>query len=125
MNAIKTVGVVGAGTMGAALAQKFAQEGFKVILADRSIDIVEKGVNNIRKTLQDGIEKNVFSTEQVDTFLSNLSSTGNLKDLSSCDLVIEAIYENFEAKTNLFKELSKIISGDCILATNTSSFWVT
>jgi len=125
MNAIKTVGVVGAGTMGAALAQKFAQEGFKVILADRSIDIVEKGVNNIRKTLQDGIEKNVFSIEQVDTFLSNLSSTGNLKDLSACDLVIEAIYENFEAKTDLFKELSKIISADCLLATNTSSFSVT
>ena len=122
---IKTVGVVGAGTMGAALAQKFAQEGFSVILADRAMNFVEKGLSNIKGMLLEGAEKKVFSTEQVESALSNLKGTDRLSDLKICDIVIEAIYENFDAKTSLFKELSTIVSDTCILATNTSSYSVT
>ena len=64
MKQIKTVGVVGAGTMGSALAQKFAQEGFKVVLADRALNFVDKGLANILTTLKEGIEKNVFTKQQ-------------------------------------------------------------
>ncbi len=125
MKIIKTVGVVGAGTMGAALAQKFAQEGFKVILADREMRFVEKGLSGIRAMLHEGIEKKVFSPQQVDTCLSNLKGTDALKDLAGCDIVIEAIFEDFNAKSDLFRTLSDIVPTDTILATNTSSFSVT
>ncbi len=124
MKIIKTVGVVGAGTMGAALAQKFAQENFKVILADRENQFVERGIGNISKMLYEGIERKVFSETQVKNYLSNIKGTSNLQDLSACDIIIEAIFENFDAKAELFKSLDKIVNKDTILATNTSSFSV-
>lgn len=124
MKLITTVGIVGAGTMGSALAQKFAQEGFKVILADRANNFVEKGIGNIASMLNEGIAKNVFTQAQVDSFLSNLKGTSNLEDLKQCDLVIEAIFENFDAKKELFQTLSTILSPTTIVATNTSSFSV-
>lgn len=122
---IKVAGVVGAGTMGAALAQKFAQEGFRVYLADRSIELVEKGLHRIKTVLQEGVERKVFTADRVMEILSNIHGTEKLEDLRSCELVIEAIYENFEAKVDLFGKLSKILSKKCILATNTSSYSVT
>ncbi len=125
MKHIHTVGVIGAGTMGAALAQKFIQEGFSVILADRSQDFVEKGVKNIHAMLEEGVEKKVFTKDQVTAFLSKLSGTDSLAELKDCDLVVEAIYENREAKAELFRSISEIITADCLVATNTSSFSVT
>lgn len=125
MKIIKTVGVVGAGTMGSALAQKFAQENFNVILADRENSFVEKGIARIKTSLSEGIEKNVFTQEQADKVVSGITGTANLIDLKKCDLVIEAIFENFNAKKDLFQKLSEIVSVDTILATNTSSFSVT
>lgn len=125
MKIIKTVGVVGAGTMGSALAQKFGQEGFKVILADRAIDFVNKGLAGIKNVLHEGVEKNVFTATQVENFLSNITGTDKLTDLVICDIIIEAIYEDFNAKSELFTTLSKIVNKETILATNTSSFSVT
>ncbi len=124
MKIIKTVGVVGAGTMGSALAQKFAQEGFHVILADRELQFVENGLDRIKRMFNDGIEKRVFSSAQVDSFLANLNITTDLNHLKACDLIIEAIFENFQAKAGLFKSLSEILPAETILATNTSSFSV-
>lgn len=125
MKAINTIGVVGAGTMGSALAQKFAQEGFTVILADQNLEQVDKGINSIKTMLNEGVRRKVFTSAQVDVFLDNIKGTAKLDNLATCDLVIEAIYENFDAKAKLFKSLSKIVSETCILATNTSSFSVT
>ncbi|MFI5164750.1 MAG: 3-hydroxyacyl-CoA dehydrogenase family protein, partial [Bacteroidia bacterium] len=125
MKSIKTVGVAGAGTMGSALAQKFAQKGFKVILADRAMNFVEKGLDNIRTTLEEGMERKVFTKQQVEEYFSNIKGTDSLNDLKNCDLIVEAIFENFNAKVELFNSLNKIISPDCIVATNTSSFSVT
>lgn len=125
MKTFKTIGVVGAGTMGSALAQKFAQEDFQVILADQTLDQTARGLKNISDMLDEGIRRKVFTTAQVAAFLKNIRCTDKLQDLKACDLVIEAIYENFDAKSKLFKNLSKIVSDTCILATNTSSFSVT
>ena len=125
MKTIKTVGVVGSGTMGSAIAQKFAQEGFKVILADRSMEFVERGLNGIKSLLNDGVEKRVFTSTQVEQYLNNLIGTEKLSDLNVCDIVIEAIYEDFKAKSDLFIQLNDIVKDDTILATNTSSFSVT
>ncbi len=122
MKKIRTVGVVGAGTMGSALAQKFVQEGFNVILADRAMNFVEKGITGIKSTFSEGTKKKLFTDEQIKNFLNNLKGTENLFDLQGCDLVVEAIYEDFNAKSELFKELSSIVPYDTILATNTSSF---
>jgi len=122
---IKTVGVVGAGIMGSALAQKYAQEGFEVILADREMQYVEKGLAAIRSTLEQGVERRLFRPEQLEGFISKIKGTADLKDLRGCDLVVEAIFENFEAKEGLFKNLNGILRKDAILATNTSSFSVT
>ena len=125
MKIIKTVGVVGAGTMGAAIAQKFAQENFKVILADREMSFVERGIGNITKMLNEGIERKVFSQVQVNGYLANISGTADLKILNQCDLIVEAIFEDFQAKAELFSILSLHVNADTILATNTSSFSVT
>ena len=124
MKKIKTVGVVGAGTMGSALAQKLAQEGFNVILADREMRFVDKGLNGIKETLNQGVERRLFTPEQVSYFMSNIKGTATLNDLSVCDLIIEAIFEDFNAKQDLFKSLSDIIPAETIIATNTSSFSV-
>ncbi len=125
MKTIKTVGVIGAGTMGAAIAQKFAQENFNVILADREERFVKRGIDNITKMFREGVEKNVFTEEQVDNYLSNIKGTHELENLKKCDLIVEAIFEDFIAKSDLFKIVDSIVGPETILATNTSSFSVT
>lgn len=124
MNAIKTVGVVGAGTMGSALAQKFAMEGFKVILLDTNNEFVNKGLQRIKETLNEGIEKKIFTPEKAEKILSQIFGTIEINELKNCELVIEAIFENFDAKAGLFKKLDTVLPEDTIIATNTSSYSV-
>lgn len=124
MKKINTVGLVGAGTMGSAIAQKFAQQGFKVILADREMKYVDKGISGIKEILKQGVERRLFSPNQVEAIIANISGTDNLSDLKQCDLIIEAIFEDFNAKFDLFKNLDALVDKDTILATNTSSFSV-
>ena len=125
MKKINTVGVIGAGTMGAAIAQKFAQEGFTVYLNDREQQYIDKGINGIRSILEEGVERRLFTQEKVEGILNNIKGTTNQADLKVCDLIVEAIFEDFNVKCELFKTLDKIVSADTILATNTSSFSVT
>ncbi len=125
MKTIERVGVVGAGTMGAALAQKFSQEGFTVILVDRDINIVDKGLNSIKKTIDEGLQRGMFNQEQASNILIKIHPSSDLNSLKTCDFVIEAIFENFEAKISLYKNLSTILNSDCIVASNTSSFSIT
>lgn len=125
MKKINTVGVVGAGTMGAAIAQKFAQEGFTVYLNDREQQYIDKGISGIRTILEEGIERKIFTQEKVENIINNIKGTVNQNDLKACDLIVEAIFEDFNVKCELFKTLDKIVSADTILATNTSSFSVT
>ncbi len=125
MKTIKTVGVVGAGTMGAAIAQKFAQEGFTVLLADRDQPSVEKGLGHIRAMLAQGVERKVFSEALMNDALARITGTADLKDMKSCDLVVEAIFEDRDAKAQLFRTLDAIVPPTTILATNTSSFSIT
>lgn len=122
MKKIETVGVVGAGTMGAALAQKFATEGFKVVLLDRERRFLEKGLKSIQTTLQEGVERKLFSEEQVAGILSKIRGSVQPADLRYCELVIEAIFEDFAAKTSLLRELSEILPKETIVGSNTSSF---
>lgn len=125
MKTIKTVGVIGAGTMGSALAQKFAQQGFAVILVDREMTFVNRGFAGIKETLNQGIERKIFTEEQVAEILNRIRGTDNLQDLQNCDLVVEAIFEDFTAKRELYQKISNILPPETIIATNTSSFSVT
>ncbi len=124
MKTIKTVGVIGAGTMGAAIAQKFAQEGFTVILNDRTMMFVERGMTTLRNSLAEGVVRKVFTEASVQAILGRIQGTDNPADLAACDLVVEAIFEDLEAKKALFAQLSSVLSEDAIIATNTSSFSV-
>lgn len=124
MKRIQVVGVIGAGTMGSALAQKFAQEGFQVFLADREMRFVEKGLSSIRSTIAEGVERKIFSNEQAEKIISGISGTCDLTALNQCDIIFEAIFENLDAKKELFNSLNDKINSETIVATNTSSFSV-
>lgn len=124
MKAIETIGVIGAGTMGAAIAQKFAQEGFTVILNDRTMGYVERGLSALKASLAEGVERRVFTPEAAQEIIGRIHGTATPADLAACDLVVEAIFEDLEAKKALFAQLSLILRPDTIIATNTSSFSV-
>ncbi len=124
MKIINTVGVIGAGKMGSAITQKFAQEGFNVIMLDREEKFVASGMKNITEMLNEGIERRIFSEEKVKSIVSKIIPATNISELKKCDIIIEAIFEDFEVKRKLFKEIDSVVSLDVILATNTSSFAV-
>lgn len=124
MKTITTVGVVGAGTMGSALAQKFAQEGFDVVLVDRAMRLVERGIESIARMLEQGVERRVFTAAAADATRARIRGSESLDNLVACDLVVEAIFEDFIAKCDLFAAIGRIVHADTIVATNTSSFSV-
>jgi enoyl-CoA hydratase/3-hydroxyacyl-CoA dehydrogenase len=124
MKQITTVGVVGAGNMGSGIAQKLAQEGLNVIMVDMKDEFVERGINIIRRILGQGVERKVLTQDQMDATLGRLHGTADMKALANADLVIEAVFEDEKVKKDLFRNLDGICSEHTILATNTSSFYV-
>lgn len=121
---IKTIGVVGAGTMGQGIAQICAQAGYKTILFDINAQVLQKAEATTQKNLDKGIERGKLTQEEKQTTLSNLTFTGDTLQLS-CDVIIEAIVERLEVKQSIFKELADINTPDTILASNTSSIPIT
>jgi len=121
---ISKVGVVGAGTMGSAIAQHFIMKGMQVTLVDQADDYLIRGVGHIKQSLGEAKERGIVSEEQYDSILSNLTTSTNKNALSDRDLIVEAVFEDLTVKKNLFKELETIVSTKCILASNTSSFLV-
>jgi enoyl-CoA hydratase/3-hydroxyacyl-CoA dehydrogenase len=121
---ISKIGVVGAGNMGSGIAQKIAQEGINVVLLDVKDEFVQRGLSNIAKILADGIKRKLFTPARVEEIQSRITGTTDLTAVADADLVIEAVFENKEVKTELFAKLDKICSAQTILATNTSSFFV-
>ncbi|RAU84055.1 3-hydroxyacyl-CoA dehydrogenase NAD-binding domain-containing protein [Pontibacter arcticus] len=121
---IKTIGVVGAGTMGQGIAQICAQAGYTTILFDINAQVLEKAEALIIKNLDKGIERGKGTEADKQATLRNLSFTGDTLKLH-CDLIIEAIVERLEIKQTLFKELASINNPATILASNTSSIPIT
>ena len=125
MKDIKTVGVIGAGQMGAGIAQVIAASGYKTILWDASPQAVERGIAGIDSRLSKAVEKGALDASQRAATLSRLSKASAMSDFSTCELVIEAVIEQFEAKAALFKELDKILPQGALLVSNTSSISIT
>ncbi len=122
---IKKIGVVGAGQMGGGIAHVSAQAGFDVILQDLEDSFVEQGLATIDKNLQRSVDKGKLTAEQKHETLGRIRGTSRLEDLAECDFVVEAVVENLDVKTDLFRKLDRIAKAGVILATNTSSISIT
>lgn len=118
---IKTIGVIGAGTMGSGIAQLCIQKGFEVILVEIDPIQRQKAIQNIMLNLEKLVEKGKISEEEKNSALNGIIGVRNLQFLRRADFVVEAIFENKKMKQNLFKELDKICPKDIVLATNTST----
>ncbi|MGD9227321.1 MAG: 3-hydroxyacyl-CoA dehydrogenase NAD-binding domain-containing protein, partial [Desulfobacterales bacterium] len=124
MSQINKIAVIGAGNMGSGIAQKLAQGGINVVLVDTTEEFVERGINTIRQTLKEAVERKIISAENVHDILSKIIGTCDFEIVADADLVIEAVFEDKQVKFDLFDKLDQICSPKTILATNTSSFYV-
>ncbi len=115
------VGVIGAGTMGAGIAQVAAQNGHKVVLVDVNEQVLNKSKENLVKILQRLVEKEKMTAQKMSEVLELFSYSTDLKSFSIADIVIEAIVEKIEVKHQVFKQIEEVVSDQCILASNTSS----
>ncbi|MDC3425067.1 3-hydroxybutyryl-CoA dehydrogenase [Aquibacillus sp. 3ASR75-11] len=122
---IKKVMVIGAGQMGAGIAQVCAQAGFNVLLYDVSDKALEKGLEGIKQRLTRAVDKQRTTEADKAATLENLQAAASINDAADRDLVIEAAVENMEIKSTLFAQLDKIVPTHAILATNTSSLPIT
>ncbi len=121
-NRFPKVAVLGAGTMGAGIAQVCAQAGSSVVLQDVSDEFVQKGLGRVRDFLQKGVEKGKTTAEQRDAVLARISvTTDRVAAGKSATLVVEAVPEKLDLKNGLFRELGAVVAKDCVLASNTSS----
>jgi 3-hydroxybutyryl-CoA dehydrogenase len=122
---IKTIGIVGAGTMGNGIAQVFAQAGFTVRLVDVAQPLLDRARGSIEKSLNKFVDKGKLTAGDRDAALGRLTTTTTLDKLATVDYVVEAIVENAEAKSALFTSLDAIVSEHALLASNTSSISIT
>ncbi len=122
---IKTVGVIGAGTMGNGIAQVFAQAGISVRLVDVAQPMLDRARGTIEKSLGKFVEKGKMTAADRDAAAARLSTSTSIDSLADADYVVEAIVENIDAKRALFKSLDALARPDVILASNTSSISIT
>ena len=115
------IGVIGAGTMGAGIAQVAAQAGHQVILSDTNPEQLLRAEQQIKKSIDKLIEKGKFTAESGQEILQNLQFSTQLSEHSQASLVIEAIVENLGVKHQVFQQLEQVVGPTCVLASNTSS----
>ena len=117
MKAVENVAIIGAGNMGSGIAQKSAQEGFNVQMVDREAQYVARGRSIIENFLQEAIERRIFSQDEVNATLGRISDVvGTENTAADTDLVIEAVFEDFDIKTAVFTALDEA----CLLYTSPS-----
>jgi enoyl-CoA hydratase / 3-hydroxyacyl-CoA dehydrogenase len=115
------VAVVGAGNMGAGIAQRIAQEGIPVFLLDQDMALAEAGKNKIAALLEEAVARRIFNPERVARILEGVTPTSDVTSVRDAGLVIEAIFEDRETKRGLFAELDAVCAVSTVFATNTSS----
>jgi len=125
VNEIKTVGVIGAGTMGSGIAHVLARSGFHVSLCDIDQRFLDRAIAAIRTNLGREAAKGKIAESEIEPAIQRIAPTLDRESLSSADFVIEAASERFELKAELFRALDRILPAGAILATNTSSISIT
>jgi len=123
--AVERIGVVGLGAMRAGIAQLAIEAGFEVVGREVTADLGEAAAGRIGHFLTRKVEKGQCTQDERDAAVARLATTTELSELADCDLVIEAIVEELDAKRALFEELERICRADAVLATNTSALSVT
>jgi 3-hydroxybutyryl-CoA dehydrogenase len=122
---MRTVGVIGAGQMGAGIAQVSAQAGYQVLLRDVDMARAEAGKAGIAKQLARAVEKEKIEAQAAETALARITPISDVEPFASCDIVIEAATEREEIKRAIFAEVGKVLGHKAILASNTSSIPIT
>ena len=122
---IRTIGVIGAGTMGNGITQVAAQAGYDVVMKDIDQKFLDRGMGVIRKNLDWLVGKEKMTREDADSVLGRIKATTDVNDIKDADFVVEAATENIELKKKIFTELDEITRDEIILATNTSSISIT
>jgi 3-hydroxybutyryl-CoA dehydrogenase len=122
---IKTVGVIGAGTMGNGIAQVFAQSGFTVLLHDAAPAAMDRAQKTIEKSLGKFVEKGKLTAEDRDASLGRLTMAASFDDLAGVDYVVEAVAEHEDLKKKIFGQLDTMTRPETILTSNTSSISIT
>lgn len=125
LNSTSVVGVVGAGTMGAGIAQVAAAAGHSVLLLDAREGMASKAIAHISDSLQKLVSKGKMENEQATSIINNISAVKSVAEMAPASLVIEAIVEDLQVKRKLFSDLAEACESDAVLATNTSSLSVT
>jgi len=118
---IKKIGIVGCGLMGRGIAQVAAQTGYTALVHEQDKKFFDNGLAAITKSLDKGVAKGKLDEDAKNKTLANISFAGTLSEFSDCDFVIEAVTENMEVKTAIFKELDSVCKPSCIFGSNTSS----
>jgi len=119
------LGVVGAGTMGNGIAQVFATFGHDVVLADVDASAVERGAGAIEKSLARFVKKEKMTEAEAKEVRGRIKTSTSLADLARAEFVVEAVVERLDVKRQVFGELDRIVDDEAILASNTSSIWIT
>ncbi|WP_459192690.1 3-hydroxyacyl-CoA dehydrogenase family protein [Halosimplex sp. J119] len=125
LDAIDTVGVVGAGTMGSGIAQVATREGYEVVLRDVEDHLVERGIETLSNGLDRLVDKEQVTADEAHAMRERVTGTTDLADLADADVVIEAVVENVDVKRDVFADLDEVTDGDVVLATNTSTLSIT
>lgn len=118
---VKTVGIIGAGTMGGGIAMNFATAGIPVRIVETTQDALDRGLAVVRGNYQRSADKGRFPQDEVEARMGRFDGRLALADLADCDLVIEAVFENMDLKKQIFTELNRVMKPGAILATNTSA----
>ena len=122
---IKTVGVIGAGTMGNGIAHVFAKAGYTVVLVEAQQAALDRGMQAIGKNLEREVSKNKITAQDRESALKRIEPVLDRKNLAKCDCVVEAAFERFEIKQEIFRELDQTCRPEVILSSNTSSISIT
>ncbi len=122
---MKTIGVIGTGTMGCGIAQVASQARCSVIFQNRKQESVDRGLTRLRNTVEKLVSRGKITEHQGDGILERIRGVVPLEELKGCDIVIESAPEDIELKQAILEKLDGIVADDCIIATNTSSLSVT
>jgi 3-hydroxybutyryl-CoA dehydrogenase len=125
MSVSETIGVVGAGTMGNGIAQVAARAGYNVVMRDVTEEFLERGMKAIDKSLQRDVDKERLSVDEKQAIMERIRTTTEFESLGDAVLVVEAVTESIEVKSEVFRALDEVTKPETILASNTSSISIT